>query len=91
MDDARLLESARRRYAPFLSRGKPDLILSVALSERRLRAERSEPLLNGGRLERHDLELGARGEARIVRGLSPLDSLLRIALSFELVKRGGFL
>lgn len=91
MDDARLLESARKRYAPFLSRGKPDLKLRVALSGRRLREERSEPILNGGRLERHDLELGPGGEARIVRGLSPLDSLLRIALSFELVNRGGFL
>jgi hypothetical protein len=48
----------------------------------------------GGRVDRHDLELELApglGRARIVRGLSPLDSLLRIALSFELAKRGGFL
>jgi len=91
IDDARFLESARRRYKPFLTRGAADLSLRVLLSDRRLRRERSEPILRHGRLERHDMELGPRGEARIVRGLSPLDSLLRIALSFELVKRGGFL
>lgn len=91
IDDARFVESTRRRYAPFLSTGRPDLRLCVALSDRRLRAERAEPTLRDGRLERHDLELGPHGEATIVRGLSPLDSLLRIALSFELVRRGGFL
>ncbi len=91
IDDARLLESARRRYRPFLSKGAGDLVLRVSLSDRPLRRERSEPSFRAGRLERHDMEFGPGGEARIVRSLSSLDSLLRIALSFELVKRGGFL
>lgn len=97
-DDARFIASAARRYAPFLSKGKPEIALDLELVEKRMRPFRDEPRVvwdgRAGRVDRHDLELElapgvARG--RIVRGLSPLDSLLRIALSFELVKRGGFL
>jgi hypothetical protein len=89
--DARFLASARRRYATFATRSAPDLSIRLEVVDRPLRAERSEPrVLPDGRVERHDLEWSG-GEATIVRGLSPLDSLLRIALSEELVRRGGFL
>lgn len=97
-EDRRFIESARRRYAPFLAPVRPDLSIELSVSSRKLRPFRSEPRVvwdgRAGRIERHDLELDLApglGRATIVRGLSPLDSLLRIALSFELVKRGGFL
>jgi hypothetical protein len=97
-DDTRFIASAGERYAPFIARSSPDLSLDLTLSTRKLRAHRDEPRVvwdgRAGRIERHDLELDLApglGRATIVRGLSPLDSLLRIALSFELVKRGGFL
>jgi hypothetical protein len=97
-DDSRFIASAARRYAPFLSTGRPDIALDLELVEKRMRPFRDEPRVvwdgRAGRVERHDLELDlapGMGRGRIVRGLSPLDSLLRIALSFELVKRSGFL
>jgi len=97
-DDRRFIDSARRRYAPFLTAARPDLSIELELVTKRMRAFRDEPRVvwdgRAGRVDRHDLELELApglGRARIVRGLSPLDSLLRIALSFELAKRGGFL
>jgi hypothetical protein len=89
--DGRFLDSARRRYAPFVTRSRPDLSIRLELSDRPLRKAMEEPRVRpDGRIERHDLEF-ARGRAVIVRGLSPLDSLLRIVLSSELARRGGFL
>jgi hypothetical protein len=97
-DDGRFLASAGKRYAPFVAKGRPDLSLDLDLVTRKLRPHRDEPRVvrdgRAGRIERHDFELDLApglGRARVVRGLSPLDSLLRVALSFELVKRGGFL
>jgi len=97
-DDARFIASARRRYGPFLAGGSADLAIDLTLTKRKLRAYRDEPRVvwdgRAGVVERHDLALDLApglGRAVLVRGLSPLDSLLRIALSFELVKRGGFL
>jgi len=96
--DAPFLASAKRRYGPFVASGAPDLSLDLALSRKKLRGFRDEPRVvwdgRAGRIERHDLALDfapGLGRATIVRGLSPLDSLLRVVLSFELVKRGGFL
>lgn len=97
-DDAPFLSSARRRYAPFLANGTPDLSLDLTLTRKKLCGYRDEPRVvwdgRAGRIERHDFTLDLApglGRATLVRGLSPLDSLLRVALSFELVKRGGFL
>lgn len=97
-DDARFLAVARKRYAPFLARGTSDLSIDLTLVPKKLRPYRDEPRVmwdgRAGRIERHDIEIDlvpGLGRARIVRGLSPLDSLLRLLLSFELVKRGGFL
>ena len=95
-EDARFLAAARRRYATFLGRGGARL--DVELSDRPFRPDLNEPLVEreGRRLRilRHDLELeiGPRGgRARIVRGASPLDSLLRIWTSLALARRGAFL
>lgn len=97
-DDAPFIASARRRYGPFLARGSADLSIDLTLTRKKLRAYRDEPRVvwdgRAGVVERHDLALDLApglGRAVLVRGLSPLDSLLRIALSFELVRRGGFL
>lgn len=97
-DDGRFMAAARKRYAPFAATGKADLALDLDLVTRKMRPYRDEPRVvwdgRAGRIERHDLELDLApglGRAKVVRGLSPLDSLLRVALSFELVKRGGFL
>lgn len=97
-DDAPFLSAARRRYGPFLVKGTADLSLDLTLTRKKLRAYRDEPRVvwdgRAGRIERHDLALDLApglGRATLVRGLSPLDSLLRVVLSFELVKRGGFL
>jgi hypothetical protein len=97
-DDGRFLVSARRRYGPFTATGTPDLSLYLALAREKFRPFREEPRVvwdgRSGRVERHDLELDLApgvGRAAIVRGHSPLDSLLRIVLRFVLVRRGGFL
>lgn len=97
-DDGRFIAAARNRYSPFAAKGRVDLALDLELVTRKLRPYRDEPVVvwdgRAGRIERHDLELDLApglGRAKVVRGLSPLDSLLRVALSFELVKRGGFL
>src|SRR5438477_10139744 len=96
-DDARFIASAKRRYAPFVAKASPDLSLDLELVTGKLRPHRDEPGVvwdgRAGRVERHDLELDlvpGLGRGKVLRALSPLDSLLRIALSFELVKRGGF-
>lgn len=90
--------SARKRYAPFLSKADPDLSLTLTLVRKKLRAYREEPRVvwdgRAGRVERHDLELDFApgiGRATLAANASALDSLLRIVLSFLLVKRGGFL
>ena len=97
-EDAPFLASARRRYGPFLSRSAPDLSIGLTLVTKKLAGYRDEPRVvwdgRAGRVERHDLALDLApglGRVTLARGLSPLDSVLRIALSFELVKRGGFL
>lgn len=97
-DDARLLASARKRYAPFRFKGSENLLLELSVTDRLLRPDLDEPRVvwqgKSVRVERHDLELDlarGRGRAILVRGARPFDSLLRIALSFELLKRGGFL
>lgn len=86
------------RYAPFRARGRPDVALRIAFADRPLGPDREEPQVRADgrtvRVERHDLEadLGPRGgRARVLARPSPLDSLLRIALSFALARRGGFL
>jgi hypothetical protein len=96
--DARLIARARERYAPFQTRGPADLSLQISLVDRPLRPELDEPRVwRKGRavhVERHDLELSLEagiGHATMIRGARTLDSLLRIALSLELLKRGGFL
>jgi hypothetical protein len=97
-DRAEVLRRLGARYAPFRARGGADLRLEIDFVDRPLGPDRGEPraraLGRGVRVERHDLEaeLGARGgRARILARPSPLDSLLRIALSFALARRGGFL
>jgi hypothetical protein len=95
-EDSRFLAAARRRYATFLGRGGAPL--DVELCDRTFRPDMDEPSVERDgatlRVLRHDLELevGRRGgRARIVRGASPLDSLLRIWTSLALARRGGFL
>jgi hypothetical protein len=97
-ESSRFVGAARRRYDAFLSNGKPDVSLSLTLTDRKLRAYRDEPRVvwdgRAARVERHDLELDLApglGRATIAANPSALDSLLRIVLSFLLVKRGGFL
>jgi hypothetical protein len=97
-EDSHFLATARRRYAPFVTKSSPHLSLDLRLVRRSLRPYRVEPRIvwdgRAGRIERHDVELDLApgiGRATIFRGPSSLDSLLRIALSFELAKRGGFL
>lgn len=97
-DDARFIATARRRYGPFVTDRAPDLSIELTLMNRNLGPFRTVPRVRwdgrAGRVERHDLELDlapGTGRARLVGASSPLDSLLRIALSFELVKRDGFL
>ncbi|HVR84526.1 MAG TPA: hypothetical protein VMU54_09460 [Planctomycetota bacterium] len=97
-EDSRFIASARRRYRPFVTNRSPQLRLQLELVRESLRPHRTRPRVvwdgRAGRIERHDLELDLApgiGRATIVRAPSPLDSLLRIALSFELAKRGGFL
>ncbi len=97
-DDARFIASAGRRYAPFATDRAPDLSIDLTPVRRALGPFRSVPRVvwNGraGRVERHDLSLDlapGAGRATLVRSPSSFDSLLRIALSFELVKRDGFL
>jgi hypothetical protein len=97
-EDSAFLRAARKRYEPFVAKASPDVSVGLELVRSRLRPFREEPRVvwdgRAGRIERHDVELDLApgvGRARVVRGLSPLDSLLRLILSFELVKRGGFL
>jgi hypothetical protein len=92
------LERARRRYAPFAAGGPPDLTLDVSTFPeprgRRRLEPKVRPIRGGVRVERHDLEadLGPReGRAAVLGSAAALDALLRIALSFALVRRGGFL
>ncbi|HXG62111.1 MAG TPA: hypothetical protein VNO22_12080 [Planctomycetota bacterium] len=95
---AELLRRLGARYEPFRAPGGADLRLHVDFVDRPLGPDREEPRVcahgRGVRIQRHDLEaeLGGRGGwARILARPSPLDSLLRIALSFALIRRGGFL
>ncbi len=97
-DESRFIAAAKTRYRAFLAKGKPDVALSLSLVRKKLRPYRDEPRViwdgRAGRIERHDLELDLApglGRASIASNPSALDSLLRIVLSFLLVKRGGFL
>ena len=97
-DSASFVAAARKRYANFLVRHRPDLSIALTLVTKKLRPYREEPRVvwdgRAGRVERHDLELDLApglGRATIAANASALDSLLRIVLSFLLVKRGGFL
>lgn len=97
-ESAAPIAAARKRYAAFLTRTRPDLSLTLSLTTKKLRAYRDEPRViwdgRAGRVERHDLEVDLApglGRAIIAANPSALDSLLRIVLSFLLVKRGGFL
>jgi hypothetical protein len=97
-ESAGFVGAAKRRYRPFLSSGTPDLSLSVSFAARKLRPYRAAPRVvwdgRAGRVERHDLEVDlapGRGRAVVAPTLAPLDSLLRIVLSFLLVREGGFL
>jgi len=81
-----------------VAREAPDLRLDLTTTKKKLGGYRDEPRVvwdgRAGRIERHDFAVDLApglGRAVLVRGLSPLDSLLRVVLSFELVKRGGFL
>lgn len=92
------MTAAGERYRAFQARGIPDVSLTLSLVRKKLRPYRDEPRVvwdgRAGRVERHDLDLDLApglGRARIVANPSALDSLLRIVLSFVLVKRGGFL
>jgi hypothetical protein len=97
-EDGAFLGAARRRYAPFQAAGTEDVRLRIELVDAPLRPPPEEPLVGESgsavRVERHDLEmdLGPRGGgARVLRTASALDSALRIALSFAVARRGGFL
>ncbi len=97
-DDRVFVEEARRRYEPFVAAGAPEIRLELEIVPRRLRAAMPEPrVIRRGRrirVERHDLEFDlAPGtlRGRVLRSPAALDSTLRIALSFALVERGGFL
>jgi hypothetical protein len=97
-EDGRFIAAAKKRYKAFLATGKVDLSLTLTLVRRRLRAYRDEPRAvwdgRAGRFERHDFDFDMApglGRATIVANASALDSLLRIILSFLLVRRGGFL
>lgn len=97
-DSAAFVAAARKRYKAFLTKAEPDLTLTLTLSKKKLRPYRDEPRVvwdgRAGRIERHDLEVDLApglGKATIATNASALDSLLRIVLSFLLVKRGGFL
>ena len=96
--DARLIDRARQRYAPFHARGAAELMIELSVTDRPLGPDLDEPkVIRKGRtvrVERHDLDLELNrgvGRATLLRGARTLDSLLRIALSLELLKRGGFL
>ncbi|HLY08705.1 MAG TPA: hypothetical protein VKW04_05270 [Planctomycetota bacterium] len=97
-ESASVIAAARRRYAAFLARGKPDTSIRLMLTGKKLRSYRDEPRAvwdgRAGRVERHDLELDLApglGLATVAANPSALDSLLRIVLSFLMVQRGGFL
>jgi hypothetical protein len=96
--ESRFIAGALKRYRPFLAKGNPDVSLSLTLIRKKLRPYRDEPRVvwdgRAGRVERHDLEIDLApglGRATIAANPSALDSLLRIILSFLLVRRGGFL
>jgi hypothetical protein len=96
--DARLLAAARKRYAAFQSNAPADLSLEVSVTDLPLGPDQDEPRVrrkgSAVHVLRHDVELdldSGAGRATILRGARHLDSLVRIALSFELAKRGGFL
>ena len=97
-EDAPFLTIARKRYAAFPGRGRPDLSIELEPVRKKLRAYRPDPRVawdgRSWRRDRHDIDLDLApgvGRAVVTRGASPLDSLLRIILSFELARRGGFL
>lgn len=97
-DRPEILRRLAERYAPFRARSEPEFLLRIDFAGAPWGPDREEPRIQSAgwsvRVERRDLEaeLGARGgHARVVARPSPLDSLLRIALSFALARRGGFL
>src|SRR5436190_1489140 len=88
--DARLIDRARRRYAPFHFRGVAELSIELSVTDRPLGPDLDEPRVawkgRTVRVERHDLHLELKcglGHATLLRGARTLDSLLRIALSLE--------
>jgi len=96
--EPRLIAQARKRYAPFQTRGRADLSIELSLTDRPPGRDLDEPRVvwkgRIARVERHDLALELKpgiGRATLLRDARSLDSLLRIALSLELLKRGGFL
>lgn len=97
-DRPEILGRLAGRYAPFRARSEPEFVLRIDFADAPWGPDLEEPRIQsvGGdvRVERRDLEaqLGVRGgRARVVARPSPLDALLRIALSFALPRRGGFL
>lgn len=96
--DGALCSQARERYRPFLGAGPPDLRLRSARARGSLVAPGVEPRVRsagGETLVRWDgLALRLRpgnAEAEVAPPVARLDSALRIALCFELLRRGGFL
>ncbi len=97
-ESAPFIAAARKRYQAFLTASPPEVTLTLTLVRKKLRPYREEPQVvwdgRAGRVERHDLELDLApgiGRAVIATNPSALDSLLRIVLSFLLVREGGFL
>jgi hypothetical protein len=97
-DAPALIAAARRRYAAFVSRQSPDVVLRLQTLRGRFGPFREEPMVRGDgrawRVMRHDLDLEI--VPGLVRGTlqdtaAALDSVMRIVLSFDLLARGGFL
>lgn len=96
--DGRFLERAGRRYASFVTRASADVTLKLSTFASPRGPRRDEPRAvarrGGVRVERHDFDadLGPRGgRAEVLGESAALDALLRIVVSFALVRRGGFL
>jgi hypothetical protein len=97
-DDARLVAGARRRYSAFACRGSAEASITLDVYRAAFGPFREEPRVLGDgrawRVQRHDLDLETvpgltRGA--VLGTAAALDSVLRIVLSFDLLRRGGFL